>query len=108
MCVVVGPWLSVGVFLIFADVGWLVGFGWLFGVIAWLALVGCVAGYCGCFGRLILDPRRQSPHWGLNPGPSVYRTDDLPLSYKGPALTSQHLKSVDEIRQEENTGQRWE
>ena len=25
----------------------------------------------------------QSLHWGLNPGPSVYRTDALPLSYKG-------------------------
>jgi hypothetical protein len=24
-----------------------------------------------------------SPHWGLNPGPSVYRTDALPLSYRG-------------------------
>ena len=27
-----------------------------------------------------------SPHWGLNPGPSVYKTDALPLSYKGPAF----------------------
>ena len=25
----------------------------------------------------------ESLHWGLNPGPSVYRTDALPLSYKG-------------------------
>ena len=25
----------------------------------------------------------QSPHSGLNPGPSVYRTDALPLSYRG-------------------------
>ena len=25
----------------------------------------------------------KSPHWGLNPGPSVYRTDALPLSYRG-------------------------
>ncbi len=25
----------------------------------------------------------NSPHWGLNPGPSVYRTDALPLSYRG-------------------------
>ena len=23
------------------------------------------------------------PHWGLNPGPSVYKTDALPLSYRG-------------------------
>ena len=27
--------------------------------------------------------RMISPHWGLNPGPSVYRTDALPLSYRG-------------------------
>ena len=26
---------------------------------------------------------RNSLHWGLNPGPSVYRTDALPLSYRG-------------------------
>ena len=26
---------------------------------------------------------RNSPHWGLNPGPSVYKTDALPLSYRG-------------------------
>jgi hypothetical protein len=26
---------------------------------------------------------RKSPHWGLNPGPSVYKTDALPLSYRG-------------------------
>ena len=25
----------------------------------------------------------MSPHWGLNPGPSVYKTDALPLSYRG-------------------------
>ena len=24
-----------------------------------------------------------SPHWGLNPGPSGYKTADLPLSYEG-------------------------
>ena len=27
----------------------------------------------------------NSPHWGLNPGPSVYKTDALPLSYRGAA-----------------------
>ena len=27
-----------------------------------------------------------STHWGLSPGPSVYRTDALPLSYKGHAI----------------------
>ena len=27
-----------------------------------------------------------SPHWGLNPGPSVYKTDALPLSYRGICL----------------------
>ena len=26
---------------------------------------------------------QRSPHWGLNPGPSVYKTDALPLSYRG-------------------------
>ena len=30
-----------------------------------------------------LPTRHYSPHWGLNPGPSVYRTDALPLSYRG-------------------------
>ena len=25
----------------------------------------------------------QSLHWGLSPGPSVYKTDALPLSYRG-------------------------
>jgi hypothetical protein len=29
------------------------------------------------------DARRQSPRWGLNPGPSVYKTDAVPLSYGG-------------------------
>ena len=27
----------------------------------------------------------KRPHWGLNPGPSVYRTDALPLSYRANA-----------------------
>ena len=27
--------------------------------------------------------RKTSLHWGLSPGPSVYRTDALPLSYRG-------------------------
>ena len=35
--------------------------------------------------RLGCSPRRISPHWGLNPGPSVYKTDALPLSYRGSA-----------------------
>ena len=29
--------------------------------------------------------RKPSLHWGLNPGPSVYKTDALPLSYRGHA-----------------------
>ena len=35
--------------------------------------------------RLNTAPLMQtnSPHWGLNPGPSVYKTDALPLSYRG-------------------------
>ena len=28
-------------------------------------------------------PLQKSPHWGLNPEPSVYKTDALPLSYRG-------------------------
>ena len=27
--------------------------------------------------------KQRSLHWGLSPGPSVYRTDALPLSYRG-------------------------
>ena len=27
--------------------------------------------------------QQTSLHWGLNPGPSVYKTDALPLSYRG-------------------------
>jgi hypothetical protein len=34
----------------------------------------------------VLSAEASSPHWGLNPGPSVYRTDALPLSYKGHAI----------------------
>ena len=35
---------------------------------------------CAAFRR---SEKHQSPHWGLNPGPSVYKTDALPLSYRG-------------------------
>ena len=28
-------------------------------------------------------PKSNSLHWGLSPGPSVYKTDALPLSYRG-------------------------
>ena len=45
---------------------WTCGGFWFFG----FALGGC----------------RNSPHWGLNPGPSVYKTDALPLSYRGVAF----------------------
>ena len=38
----------------------------------WLWLFCFALGGCG-----------NSAHWGLNPGPSVYKTDALPLSYRG-------------------------
>ena len=31
----------------------------------------------------------KSPNWELNPGPSVYKTDALPLSYLGIAKHSE-------------------
>ena len=37
--------------------------------------------------------RGASLHWGLNPGPSVYKTDALPLSYRG--LCENHAFSND-------------
>ena len=30
---------------------------------------------------------RMSPHWGLSPGPSVYKADALPRSYRGSCST---------------------
>ena len=33
--------------------------------------------------KTFYQQRSISLHWGLNPGPSVYRTDALPLSYRG-------------------------
>jgi hypothetical protein len=41
--------------------------------------------WCWFFG-FALGGCRNSPHWGLNPGPSVYKTDALPLSYRGVAF----------------------
>ena len=42
---------------------------------------------CVCVCVKILSLKHNiSPHWGLNPGPSVYRTDALPLSYRGICL----------------------
>ena len=32
----------------------------------------------------------HSLHWGLSPGPSVYRTDALPLSYRGHTYVHRH------------------
>ena len=44
-------------------------------------------GEYGCMGWSSENPHfRKSPHWGLNPGPSVYKTDALPLSYRGLCL----------------------
>jgi len=33
--------------------------------------------------------KKKSPNWELNPGPSVYKTDALPLSYLGIAKHSE-------------------
>ena len=40
----------------------------------------------------------QSLHWGLNPGPSVYRTDALPLSYRGPETSASAVISREKIK----------
>ena len=39
----------------------------------------CACAFVPCF----LATLRKSLHWGLSPGPSVYKTDALPLSYRG-------------------------
>ena len=38
------------------------------------------------YAKIISLTNAISPHWGLNPGPSVYKTDALPLSYRGICL----------------------
>jgi hypothetical protein len=38
------------------------------------------------YAKILLLINAISPHWGLNPGPSVYKTDALPLSYRGICL----------------------
>jgi hypothetical protein len=35
------------------------------------------------FAAVVQSPKGSSLHWGLSPGPSVYKTDALPLSYRG-------------------------
>ncbi len=35
------------------------------------------------FAVLCKVPKAAAFHWGLSPGPSVYKTDTLPLSYRG-------------------------
>ena len=39
--------------------------------------------HCGSCTLSRARRHNKSPHWGLNPGPSVYKTDALPLSYRG-------------------------
>ena len=37
----------------------------------------------------------NSLHWGLSPGPSVHRSDALPLNYRGPHfITKFHIREV--------------
>ena len=35
-----------------------------------------------------------SPHWGLNPGPSVYKTDALPLSCRGNNILIHSIEQI--------------
>ena len=48
------------------------------GANSWYTACFCLA----CQGSLF-EEHRMSLHWGLSPGPSVYKTDALPLSYRG-------------------------
>ena len=77
-------------------------FLWLFGFVS-LSLVGGISGLVveyivaidvtrvrfpadACFlvnGRLLRGKKKTSHHRGLNPGPSAYKADALPLSYNG-------------------------
>ena len=36
-----------------------------------------------CIRGKMVGVKHMSLHWGLNPGPSVYKNDALPLSYRG-------------------------
>ena len=49
----------------------------------------CARGIWGhAVGLGMERPKNEiSPHWGLNPGPSVYKTDALPLRYRGVVFT---------------------
>ena len=48
------------------------------GANSWYTACFCLA----CQGSLF-EEHRMSLHWGLSPGLSVYKTDALPLSYRG-------------------------
>ena len=40
------------------------------------------------------DEVKRSPRWGLNPGPSDYKSDALPLSYEGHEQSSKSAKYI--------------
>ena len=43
----------------------------------------------------------NSPRWGLNPGPSDYKSDALPLSYEGCWMVPKH-DTIDKSRKKQN------
>ena len=51
----------------------------------------CLELPCGSLRR---DMPHMSTRWGLNPGPSVYKTDALPLSYRGRCRLHRSFSSV--------------
>ena len=52
--------------------------------------------YASLFARrgvgVVTALRKSSHHWGLNPGPSAYKADALPLSYSGVCADTVHTR----------------